>query len=172
MNKKLQPIVQALEKEFSAQAEEIFGEAQAVLSVENIVSACELLRDKFDFDLLSMITAVDYGPQEEPRFHVIYQLNSTVDILFLTLRVPVSGEKPSVPTRVGVYKNANWREREIWDLFGIHVEGHPDLRRLLMPKDWDGHPLRKDYPLGYEEPQFSFNFDEIDLSKPKGELAQ
>ena len=172
MNKKLQPIVQALEKEFSAQAEEVFGEAQAVLSVENIVSACELLRDKFNFDLLSMITAVDYGLQEEPRFHVIYQLNSTVDSLFLTLRVPISGDNPSIPTLIGVYKNANWREREIWDLFGIHVEGHPDLRRLLMPKEWEGHPLRKDYPLGYEEPQFSFNFDEIDLSKPKGELAQ
>lgn len=172
MNKKLQPITQALEKEFSAQAEEVFGEAQAVLSAENIVSACELLHDKFNFDLLSMITVVDYGLQEEPRFHVIYQLNSTVDSLFLTLRVPISGEKPKVPTLVGVYKNANWREREIWDLFGIHVEGHPDLRRLLMPTDWNGHPLRKDYPLGYEEPQFSFNFDEIDLSKPKGELAQ
>jgi len=172
MNKKLQPITQALEKEFSAEAEEVFGEAQAVLSVENLIAACEFLRDKFNFDLLSMITAVDYGPQEEPRFHVIYQLNSTVDSLFLTLRVPVSGEKPSIPTLVGVYKNANWREREIWDLFGIHVEGHPDLRRLLMPKDWDGHPLRKDYPLGYEEPQFSFNFEEIDLSKPKGELAE
>ena len=171
MNKKLQPIVQALEKEFSARAEEMFGEAQVVLSVGNIISACELLRDKFKFDLLSMITAVDYGLQEEPRFHVIYQLNSTVDSLFLTLRVPISGEKPSIPTLIGIYKNANWREREIWDLFGIHVEGHPDLRRLLMPTDWDGHPLRKDYPLGYEEPQFSFNFDEIDLSKPKGELA-
>ena len=172
MNKKLQPITQALEKEFSAELDVVFGEAQVVLSVEHIVAACELLHDKFDFDLLSMITVVDYGAQEEPRFHVIYQLNSTVDSLFLTLRVPVSGEKPSVPTLIGVYKNSNWREREIWDLFGIHVEGHPDLRRLLMPKEWDGHPLRKDYPLGYEEPQFSFNFDEIDLSKPKGELAQ
>ena len=171
MNKKLQPIVQALEKEFSAQAEEVFGEAQVVLSVENILPVCELLRDKFSFGLLSMITAVDYGVQEEPRFHLIYQLNSITDSLFLTLRVPVSGETPSAPTLVGLYKNANWREREIWDLFGIRFEGHPDLRRLMMPKEWEGHPLRKDYPLGYEEPQFTFNFDEIDLSKPKGELA-
>ena len=171
MNKKLQPIVQALEKEFSAQAEEVFGEAQVVLPVENILSACELLRDKFSFGLLSMITAVDYGAQEEPRFHLIYQLNSITDSFFLTLRVPISGEAPSAPTLIGVYKNANWREREIWDLFGIRFDGHPDLRRLMMPKEWEGHPLRKDYPLGYEEPQFTFNFDEIDLSKPKGELA-
>ena len=171
MNKKLQPIVRTLEKEFSAEVSEIFEETQAVIPVENIVSVCELLRDKFSFGLLSMITAVDYGVEAEPRFHVIYQLNSITDSLFLTLRVPVSGDKPSIPTLTGVYKNANWREREIWDLFGIHVEGHPDLRRLLMPKDWEGHPLRKDYPLNYEEPQFSFNFDEIDLSKPKGELT-
>jgi len=75
-----------------------------------------------------------------------------------------------VPTLTGLYKNANWRERELWDMFGIRVEDHPDLRRLLMPKDWDGHPLRKDYPLGYEEPQFTFNFEEIDISKPKGEF--
>ena len=171
MNKKLQPIVQALEKDFDAEVSVVFDETQAVVSVENIVALCEALRDKFSFGLLSTITAVDYGLQAEPRFHIIYQLNSITDSLFLTLRVPISGENPSIPTLTGVYKNANWRERELWDMFGIHVEGHPDLRRLLMPKDWEGHPLRKDYPLGNEEAQFSFNFEEIDLSKPKGELA-
>jgi NADH-quinone oxidoreductase subunit C len=65
-----------------------------------------------------------------------------------------------------VYQVANWRERELLDMFGIEIEGHPDPRRILMPEDTTGHPLRKDFPLGYEEPQFTFNIDEIDLHKP------
>jgi NADH-quinone oxidoreductase subunit C len=71
-----------------------------------------------------------------------------------------------MPSLTGVYLNANWFERELWDMFGIHSEGHPDLRRIIMPADWVGHPLRKDYPLGYEEVQFTFNYEDIDLRKP------
>ena len=80
--------------------------------------------------------------------------------------MPVPGINPTIPTVSHIYRNANWRERELWDMFGIKALGHPDLRRILMPADWEGPPLRKDYPLGYEEPQFTFNFDEIDLRKP------
>jgi NADH-quinone oxidoreductase subunit C len=170
MNKKLQPVVQALEERFGAQTEEFRGEAHCLLPAEHIVAACETLRDEFRFEMLSTLTAVDYYPQESPRFHVVYQLNSFSENLELTLRVPLDGENPVLPTLTGVYKNANWRERELWDMFGIRAEGHPDLRRILMPSDWEGHPLRKDYPLGYEEPQFSFNFEEIDLTKPHGEV--
>jgi NADH-quinone oxidoreductase subunit C len=82
------------------------------------------------------------------------------------MRVPLDGNFPSMPTLENVYPNANWFERELWDMFGIRFLGHSDLRRILMPHDWEGHPLRKDFPLGYEEPQYSFNFDEIDLRKP------
>jgi NADH-quinone oxidoreductase subunit C len=82
------------------------------------------------------------------------------------LRVPLQGTDAELPTIESVYLNANWFEREVYDMFGILFKGHSDLRRLLMPKDWEGHPLRKDYPLGYEEIQFSFNFDEIDRRKP------
>ena len=170
MNQKLKPIVQSLEKDFGAEAKEMFGEVEILLSAENLIPAAKKLRDEFGFAFLSTITAVDYFPEESPRYHVIYVLNSLGESLQLTLRVSVAGNDPIIPTLIEVYKNANWRERELWDMFGIKVEGHPDLRRILMPDDWEGHPLRKDYLLGYEEPQFSFNYEEIDLSKPHGEL--
>ncbi len=71
-----------------------------------------------------------------------------------------------VPTVTGVWPTANWHEREVYDLFGIRFEGHPDLRRILLPEDWEGHPLRRDHPLVVEPVQFSFNWREIDARKP------
>lgn len=170
MDKELQSIVQVLEKEFGGESSETFGEVQVVISSENIVAASQKLRDEFEFAFLSTITATDYFPEVTPRFHVIYVFRSYSKNLQLSLRVPLNDNDPVVPTLTGLYENANWRERELWDMFGIKAEGHPDMRRILMPNDWEGYPLRKDYPLGYEEPQFTFNFEDIDLSKPKGEL--
>jgi NADH-quinone oxidoreductase subunit C len=112
------------------------------------------------------MTATDYYPQQSPRFHVIYQLSSLAKNLTVQLRVPVNGDNPQVPTATGVYQSANWREREIMDMFGITAVGHPDPRVLLLPDDQEGYPLRKDFPLGYEEVQFTFNFEDIDLRKP------
>jgi NADH-quinone oxidoreductase subunit C len=166
MDKNIETIVRAFEQEFGAKLDEHRGETRLVVSPEHIVTACKLLHDQYDFKLLSALTAVDYWPEENPRFHVIYEFTSVSKNLRLGLRVPVPGVQPTLPTVTGVYGNANWRERELWDMFGIHIEGHPDLRRILMPRDWEGHPLRKDYPLGYEEPQFTFNLEEIDLRKP------
>jgi NADH-quinone oxidoreductase subunit C len=165
MEKKLQPIVGKLEKEFGVAAYEYRGDVSLVIPAEKIVAACQQIQG-LGFELLSALTAVDYLPQERPRFHVIYQFTSVSGNLVLTLRVPVPGINPSLPTVSHLYRNANWRERELWDMFGIKFQGHPDLRRILMPADWEGHPLRKDYPLGYEEPQFTFNFEEINLRKP------
>ncbi len=162
----LQSVVQALQERFPLQIEEFRGEVHVLVSAEHLVGLLNYLKNDESFEMLSTLTAVDYWPQQQPRFHVIYQLTSLKRNLSLQVRVPVGAMEPSLPTVTRIYANANWREREVWDMFGIRFEGHPDLRRILMPADWQGHPLRKDYPLGYEEPQFTFNFDEINRRKP------
>jgi NADH-quinone oxidoreductase subunit C len=143
------------------------GETTVIVRPEAIVEACRVLRDDLSlrFDFLAALTAVDYWPAE-PRFAVIYELYSLPHRAFLRLRAPLSSAAAEIPTIENVYPNANWHEREVFDLFGITFTGHSDLRRILMPFDWVGHPLRKDYPLGYEEVQFSFNHEEIDRKKP------
>jgi NADH-quinone oxidoreductase subunit C len=166
MDKKLETIVQALQETFSATSEEFRGEVHVFVKAEAIVPALTLLRDKYDFELLSAQTAIDYWPQVSPRFHVIYQLTSLARNLSLQLRVALDDGHPHIPTATSVYEVANWRERELMDMFGIIADGHPDPRRILMPEGTEGYPLRKDFPLGYEEPQFTFNIDEIDLHKP------
>ena len=167
MDKKLETIVQVLQDNFSVTFEEFRGETQVLVKVENIIEALTLLRDKYDFELLSALTAIDYWPQLSPRYHVLYQLTSLARNLSLQLRVPLEDGEPHIPTATGVYEVANWRERELRDMFGIIPDGHPDLRILLLPEGWeDKHPLRRDFPLGDEEVQFTFNFDEINLRKP------
>lgn len=138
-----------------------------VVTPAAIVDVTRHLRDEdgLEFNFLALLTAVDYFPQE-PRFVVVYRLYSMSNNVYLGLRVPVSGDEVELSTIESVFPNANWHEREVYDMFGIFFKGHSDLRRVLMPHDWEGHPLRKDYPLGYEEVQFTFNFDEIDRNKP------
>jgi len=165
MDTQLEPIVEKLVKDFGATASEYRGDVSLLVPAEKIVAACREIQGQ-GFALLSAMTAVDYWPQEMPRFHVIYQFTSLSRHLTLALRVPVPGINPALPSISSIYRSANWEERELWDMFGIKFSGHPDLRRILMPADWEGHPLRKDYPLGYEEPQFTFNFKEINLRKP------
>ncbi|GMR09614.1 MAG: NADH-quinone oxidoreductase subunit C [Anaerolineae bacterium] len=135
----------------------------AVLEPEAIVEACRFLRQR-GYDLLIALTAADQWPVE-PRFEVVYQLYSTRLNALIGLSVRLDGDEPILPSVESVYPNANWHEREVFDMFGIDFSGHSDLRRILMPHDWEGHPLRRDYPLGYEEVQFTFNFDEIDKRK-------
>jgi NADH-quinone oxidoreductase subunit C len=104
------------------------------------------LRDRLRFDVLTEVTAVDRWPGE-PRFEVVYHLVSTSAPALVRLIVRLGGERPAVHSITAVYPSADWLEREVWDLFGIVFEEHGDLRRLLMPEDWEGHPLRKDYPV-------------------------
>jgi NADH-quinone oxidoreductase subunit C len=143
------------------------GETTIEVVREGIVEACRLLRETSDLDYayLAALTAADRWP-EEPRFSIVYRLYSLSSNAFIGLRVRLEGQSPELASIVSVFPAADWHEREIFDMFGITFVGHPDLRRLLMPHDWVGHPLRKDQPLGYEEVQFTFNFDEIDRRKP------
>ena len=166
MDESLQPAVAALKERFGAEEYLIRNDVNLILSPERVVAACQMLRDEFGFNMLVEETAIDFWPQEEPRFRVVYGLRTVGTGRLIGLFVHLDGNTPSVPTLEGVFPNANWFERELWDMFGIHIEGHSDLRRILMPHEWQGHPLRKDYPLGYEEVQFSFNYEEIDLRKP------
>ncbi len=169
MDTNLEKAVNVLKKEFSGMIREYNGEVTVVLPPDNLLEALNRLHKEFAFDMLEAETAVDYWPQTTPRFDVIYQLYSTGNNVQLRVRVPLDGNAPSLPTIEGLFPNANWHEREIWDMFGIRFDGHSDPRRILMAADWVGHPLRKDYPLGYEEVQFDFNADEIMVRKPKPE---
>ena len=166
-NDALKKAIQELEANFGGQVNEFLGQVQILVAADQIVAAATALRDQHNFEIMPDITAVDFWPETSPRFHLVYQFNSVSKHIRLTMRVPLDGNEPTMDTMTGVYPNANWLERELWDMFGIRFEGHPDLRRLLMPYDWEGHPLRKDYPLGYEEVQFTFNYDEIDQRKPR-----
>jgi len=163
----LKKVTDLLAKEFDGQAEVFRGETHVFLSPDVIVDAFTEIRDQLGFEMLTGASAVDYYPATEPRFHLVYQFNSYSQKTRFEVRVPLDGNDPECDSVSGVYPNANWLEREIYDMFGIHFRNHPDLRRIIMPADWDGHPLRKDYPLGYEEVQFTFNFKEIEQRKPR-----
>ncbi|MCC6146815.1 MAG: NADH-quinone oxidoreductase subunit C [Anaerolineaceae bacterium] len=163
----LQPALNAMQERFGVRSQTYRGEISLHVAPNRIIPVAQALRDDFGFDRLADLTAVDYWPQEKPRFHVVVQLYHTEARQYLRLRTALEGNAPGLPTLTGVFLNANWYEREVWDMFGIRFEGHLDLRRIIMPADWEGHPLRKDYPLGYEEVQFTFNYDEILTRKPQ-----
>ncbi len=125
------------------------GEVVAVAPREELVPTLERLRSDpgTAFDLLSQVTATDW-PGRDPRFWLSYDLYSTAHRHRMRVKVGLPGDDPRAPSVVGVYPTADWHERETYDLFGIVFEGHPDLRRILLPEDWEGHPLRKDEEMG------------------------
>lgn len=140
---------------------EFRGEWTAVIRTESIVDLCRFLRDDPDcqFNFLSDLCGVDrLNLNQTPRFEVVYHLFSLKFYHRLCLKVSIE-ETRAVPSVTGVWSAANWHEREVFDMFGLKFTGHPDLRRILMPDDWVGHPLRKDFPLTYEAPKFSHNKD-------------
>ena len=147
---------------------EFRDEVTVVIDVERLVDIATFCRDTagMEFNYLADLSGVDYWP-DAPRFHINYVLYSFQHNHLLRLKIIV-GEGQTVPSVTAVWPGANWPEREVYDMFGVPFEGHPDLRRILMPYDWTGHPLRKDYPVGYEEVEFTFNIERIEAKKPKG----
>ncbi len=149
-------IAAALQREHADWVSEIttaLGETTVVVPREHIVAACEFLKAApgYQFNFLSDLCGFDRGPEEEPRLEVNYHLFSTSQHHRLRLKVLLNEEDARVPTVTTVWRTANWHERETFDLFGVIFDGHPDLRRILLPDDWQGHALRKDFPLrGYE----------------------
>jgi len=135
------------------EAVESVDQPSIVVPVERAHEVLAALRGlpAFSFVFLSDLTAVDWWPGE-PRFEVVYHLASFDHVARLRVKARVPGDNAQVPTVSDMWPAANWLEREVWDLFGIVFENHPDLRRLLMPEDWEGHPLRKDYPVQIKEP--------------------
>ena len=140
-------ILQTLVPGAAYEAGQSVDSATIYVPAGNLVATCMALRDepRLRFNVLVEVTAADYLPRD-PRFEVVYHLLSVQNKLRLRLKVRV-GVTGSVPTVQSVWRGAGWPEREVWDMFGIFFDGHGDLRRLLMPEDWEGHPARKDYPV-------------------------
>jgi NADH-quinone oxidoreductase subunit C len=145
-------------------------ETTIIVAPQDIVTTVRYLRDTpgLMYNYLSDISAVDYYPDysRPGRFGICYHLYSMLYSRRIRIKVYAQEDEPVVPTVTNVWQAANWLEREIYDMMGIVFAEHPDLRRVLMPDDWNGHPHRRDYPLGYETVMFSFNYDQISKYKP------
>lgn len=166
----VQDTVAAIKAKFPDAVEDVIefrGETTVVIKPESLLDVTHYIKDDpaLAYTSLADLAAVDYYP-EEPRFALSYIPFAMVKTARFRLKVYLSGDAPEVESVVSVWRHADWFEREAFDMFGIKFRNHPDLRRILMPADWVGHPQRKDYPLGYEEVQFSFNWREIDAKKP------
>lgn len=122
------------------------GETVLQIAPERIAGVCSFLKQQGKHVRLPAITAIDRFPAE-PRFEVVYLLHFISEGVRLRLKCSLPGENPQIDSVTSVWSGAAWYEREAFDLFGIHFNGHPDLKRILMPDDWQGHPLRKDFPV-------------------------
>ncbi len=122
------------------------GELTLTVPAEHIVAVGQFLKSQQEYTRLSTVTGVDWYPAE-PRFEVVYHLHSLKRNVRLRVKCKLPGENPEIDSLTGVWRSANWYERETFDLFGVIFRNHPDLTRIMMPEDWEGYPLRKDYPV-------------------------
>ncbi|MDY0000159.1 MAG: NADH-quinone oxidoreductase subunit C [Polyangia bacterium] len=152
--------LEAIKKKFSSELlseHAQHGDETLVVKKEKLVQIAEFSRDDAElaFDVLVDLTVVDYLIEgRTPRFEVVLHLRSTSKKHRLRLKVPLEEGAPKVPSVVGVWKSATWMEREAYDMYGVVFEGHPDLRRILLYPEFEGHPLRKDYPMARRQPLY------------------
>jgi len=142
------PIAVALEEAMPGAVVDLKNESDGpalYVPAQSIVEVAQHLRDKAGFERLSAVTAVDWWPRE-PRFEVVYMLHSLKSNSRLRLIIRAK-ESDSIESVARIWRGANWYEREVYDLFGVQFFNHPNLERIMMPVDWEGHPLRKDYPV-------------------------
>jgi NADH-quinone oxidoreductase subunit C len=132
--------------DLAVSSKEEFGELTVEVAPGNILAVLARLKGELKFERLTSVTGVDRFPAE-PRFEVVYHLQSIANKGRLRVKARLSGDNPHIESAVGVYRSADWYERETFDLFGIVFQNHPDLTRIMMPEGWEGHPLRKDYPV-------------------------
>lgn len=133
-------------RQFAVAQSETFGETTIEVAPKDIGTVLGMAKQSLHFERLSSVTGVDRFPAE-PRFEVVYHLQSVTSKQRLRIRARLPGNHPEIESAVPIYRSADWYERETFDLFGIRFLNHPDLRRIMMPEDWEGYPLRKDYPV-------------------------
>jgi NADH-quinone oxidoreductase subunit C len=146
----LDEIISSLKACFNGSVDSEFrGQRRVVVAATDVYAALEFLKNEHAFDMLVDITCVDYLNYRDARdrFGMVYLLAATQTSLRLTVRVMLNEPELWIASVTPLWEGANWMEREVWDMFGISFEGHPDLRRILMPDEFVAHPLRKDYPL-------------------------
>jgi len=139
------PIAAAL-SDVAATAKFEFNELTVEVAPANLIEALRRIKHDLHFERLSTVTGVDRYPAE-PRFEVVYHLQSVAGKKWLRLKARLPGDNPEIESACAVYRSANWYERETFDLFGVRFLNHPDLTRIMLPEDWVGHPLRKDVPV-------------------------
>ncbi|MBI5639876.1 MAG: NADH-quinone oxidoreductase subunit C [Nitrospirae bacterium] len=163
-------IAERLKERFPADIlhiKEFRGQVSVTLRKDRIVEICRYLHDEPDlsFDYLTDVCGVDYLGKKEKRFEVVYHLYSIRHRHMIRLKAEVSEKDPYIDSVMPVWVGADWHEREAYDLFGIVFKGHRDLRRILMPEDWEGHPLRKDYPVKGPEKEWPGFLDVLERAK-------
>lgn len=159
-------VLTALQKRFKAQildSHAHVGDETILILPEHLIEIATFLRNdpKMSFEALSDITAVDYL-HRKPRYEVVYHFYSMTLKHRLRVKVMVEEGQELVPSLTAIWRAANWAEREVWDMFGVRFEGHPDLRRILMYEEFEGHPLRKDYPIQQSQPRMDLRQRERD----------